>query len=110
MVPGWNEQVKELHSAARDAYWIWREIDKPREGDVYNLMKLSRIKCKHAIRKCKKDKETIIADRIAQQMCKKDHREFWKEIKHSRNSKVKHHTNIEGDYGDVNSGSMWKYL
>ena len=65
VVAGWNEQVKELHSAARDADWIWKEIGKPRQGNAFNVMKLSRIKFKHAIRKCKKDKEIIIADSIA---------------------------------------------
>ena len=37
-------------------------------------MKLSRITLKHAIRKCKKDKENIIVDSIALKMCKKRRR------------------------------------
>ena len=79
VVPSWNEKVK-----ACDAYWLWREIGTPRQRDVFNVMKLSRIKFKHAIRKCKKDKDNIIADSIAQQMCKnnkiqtnKSHRMFF---------------------------------
>ena len=32
VVPGWNDKVKALHSAARDAYLIWRAIGK--QGDV----------------------------------------------------------------------------
>ena len=44
-------------------------------------------------------------------LCKKDNRKFWKEIKHRTNSKVnKNPMNIEGVDGDVNIGSMWKYL
>ena len=42
LVPGWNEQVKELHDAARHAYLTWREIGKPRQGDVFTMMTLSR--------------------------------------------------------------------
>ena len=42
-------------------------------------------------------------------MGKKDHRKFWKEIKHHTNSKVTLTTNIEGVHGDVNIGSMRKY-
>ena len=80
VVPGWNEQVKELHSAACDFYWLWRETGKPRQGDVFNVMKLSRIKFQHAIRKCKRDKENILADSTAQKVCKKVHGKFWKEI------------------------------
>ena len=44
IVPGWNEQVKELHCAARHAYLTWRELGKPRQGDVFTMMKLSRSK------------------------------------------------------------------
>ena len=44
MVPGWNEQVNKLHRAARVAYWLWREKGKPRQVDVFNVMKLSIIK------------------------------------------------------------------
>lgn len=109
VVPGWNERVKELHCAARDAYCIWKEIGKPRQGDIFNVMKLSRMKFKQAIRKCKREKETIIADNIAEQLCQKDHRKFWKEIKHCTNSKVKLPTNIDNIHGDVNIGSMWKH-
>ena len=57
VVSGWNEQVKELHSTDRDADWLWREIDKPRQCDIFRLMKLSRIKLKHAITKYKKAKK-----------------------------------------------------
>ena len=95
---------KELHSAARDAHWLCREIGKPRQADLFNLMKLSRINSKHAIRKCKKDKENIIADNIAQNMCKKYRRQFCKEIKHHTNSKVKLPTNIKGVHGDITLG------
>ena len=55
IVPGWNEQVQELHDAVRNAYLTWREIGKPRQGDVFIMMKLSRRKFKYALRKCKRD-------------------------------------------------------
>ena len=55
IVPGWNEQVKQLHCAARHAYLTWRELCKPRQGDVFTMMKLSRGKFKFALRKCKRD-------------------------------------------------------
>ena len=42
------------------------------------MMKLSRSKFKYALRKCKRDKETIIADNIAEKLCQKDDRDIWK--------------------------------
>ena len=71
IVPGWNDQVKELHCAAGHAYMTWRELGKPRQGDVFTMMKLSRSKFKFALKKCKRDKMTIIADNIAENLCKK---------------------------------------
>ena len=66
IVPGWNEQVQELHDAARNAYLTSREVGKPRQGDFFFIMmKLSRSKFKYALRKCKRDKGSIIANNIA---------------------------------------------
>ena len=59
---------------------------------------MCRIKFKQAIRKCKKDKETIIADIIAEKMFQKDPRKFWKDVKHRVDSK-----------SDENIESMWKH-
>ena len=51
---------------------------------------------------------TIIADNIAENLCKKDSRDFWKDIKHLTNKKVKLPTNIDGVHGDNDIVSMWK--
>ena len=54
------------------------------------------------------DKMTIIADNIAENLCKKDSRDFWKDIKHFTNKKVTLPTNIDGVHGDNDIVSMWK--
>ena len=72
------------------------------------MMKLSRSKFKFALRKCKRDKETIIADNIAENLCKKDNRDFWKDIKYLTNKNVKLPTNIDGVHVDNDIVSMWK--
>ena len=92
-----------------DAYWLWREMGKPRNGDVFTLMKLCRSRFKYALRKCKKDKETIVSDRIADKMCQTDQRNFWKEIRCTMNSNVKLPTCIDGVHGDSNIAAMWKH-
>ena len=108
IVPGWNEYVKEHHDAAMDAYWLWREMGKPRNGDVFTLMKLCRSRFKYALRKCKREKETIVSDRIADKMCQTDQRNFWKEIRCTMNSNVKLPTCIDGVHGDSNIAALWK--
>ena len=69
IVPGWNAHVKEQHDYARDAYWLWREMGKPRNGDIFTLMKLSRSRLKYALRKCNREQEVIVSDSIANKMC-----------------------------------------
>ena len=81
IVPDWNEYVKEQHEAARDSYWLWLEMGKPMNGDVFTLMKLCRSRFKYALRKCMRDKETSVYDSIADKMCQTDQRNFWKEIR-----------------------------
>ena len=38
-IPGWNDLVKDVHAAARDAYLLWKESGKSRQGVIYDLMK-----------------------------------------------------------------------
>ena len=47
---------------------------------------------------------TIIADNIAENLCKKDSRDFWKDTKHLTNIP----TNIDGVHGDNDIVLMWK--
>ena len=58
--------MEELYDAARHACLTWREIGKLRQGDVFTMMKLSRSKFKYALRKCKRDEQTLIGDNIAE--------------------------------------------
>ena len=54
--------MKKLHDAARDAYLLWKDSGKPRQGVAYELMRHSRSQFKHSLRVCKNRKNTIIAD------------------------------------------------
>ena len=51
---------------------------------------------------------TIMADNIAVKLCQKDNRDFWEDIKHLTNKKVKLPTNFDGVHGDNDIFSMWK--
>ena len=73
--------MKDVHAAARDAYLLWKDSGKPRQGVIYDLMKQTRSKFKYALRVCKGNKNSIISDKIAEAMCAKNDRTFWREIK-----------------------------
>ena len=107
-IPGWNEHVKELHDAARDAYLLWKDSGKPRQGVAYELMRHSRSQFKHSLRVCKNRKNTIIADNIAANLCKKDDRAFWGEIKKMTNSKIKLPSMVGNANGNDDINTMWQ--
>ena len=107
-IPGWNEHVKELHDAARDAYLLWKDSGKPRQGVAYELMRHSRSQFKHSLRVCKNRKNTIIADNIAANLFKKDDRAFWGEIKKMTNSKIKLPSMVGNANGNDAINTMWQ--
>ena len=41
-VPGWSDDVKQSHAAARAAYQMWRNCSKPRLGFIFEEMKVTR--------------------------------------------------------------------
>ena len=95
--------MKELHDAARDAYLLWKHSGKHRQGVVYELMRHSRSQFKHSLRVCKNRKNTIIADKITANVCNKDDRAFWGEIKTMTNSKIKLPSMVGNAHGDANN-------
>ena len=57
---------------------------------------------------CKNNKNAIIADKIADNLCNKDDRTFWREIKNVTNSKVKLPSRSGDVHGSNAVAGMWK--
>ena len=54
---------------------------KPRQGVVYEILKQAWSKFKYALRVCKSKTNYIISEKIAESICAKNDRAFWREIK-----------------------------
>ena len=52
-IPGWNDMVKDAHAEARSAFLLWQSNNKPRQGYIFEDMKVSRSRFKYALRLCK---------------------------------------------------------
>jgi len=65
IVPGWNDFVKEKHSAARGAFLQWAYMGKPRCGFEYYHMVRTRSAFKLALRYCKQNEEMLRVDAYA---------------------------------------------
>ena len=71
-IPGWNDIIKAAHSDARDAFKFWVRSSKPRQGEVFDSMRISRAKFKYLLRKCRREEATIRADIIASDLSNND--------------------------------------
>lgn len=83
-IPGWNELVKPSHDRALLWHKIWVECDRPRHGEVAECMRKTRAAYHYAIRCAKKDRDSIVRQRIANALLCDNDRSFWTEIRRIR--------------------------
>ena len=78
--PGWVEQVA-TRKRERSLlwHWIWRKAGKPNNSHIYHIMKCTRHQYHYAIRLCKRSKQMIQKQKIAENIS--HHVDFWKELK-----------------------------
>ena len=51
--------MKDMHAAVRDAYLLWKDSGKSRQGVIYDLMKQTSSKFKYALRVCKGNSKSM---------------------------------------------------
>jgi len=64
-MPGWNEFILDAKEAASDAYDLWHQWDKPKQGPIFQLMQRCHARYKYAIRYCRQHESRILADSMA---------------------------------------------
>ena len=106
--PGWNEHVAELHTAAREAYLMWIESGKNRQGPLFELKKRTNARFKYALRFIKQNEAGMRADSLARKMQKHDSNDFWKEVRIMNNCKIPLPTNIDGITGLDKIAELWR--
>ena len=107
-VPGWNDYVSEMHTAAREAFLAWQGAGKPRNGPVKETMRRTRLQFKYALRRCRRAEAQARADSLAKHLAKKDTSRFWKGIHDERSSHMPNPTCIDGITGEDEILLLWK--
>lgn len=108
-VVGWNEYVYDKHAAARHDYVQWREDGRPTVGTLYDDMNRSRRLFKTAFRRCKYTSSRIESDKLANNMLKKNSKQFWKSVQYKRSAgKTARVDEVDGVVGDREIADMWK--
>jgi exonuclease III len=108
ITPGWNALVKEAHAEARQAYIIWRDLGKPRQGTACELMRKTRLNFKYSLRQCHKQEAAARAEAMANSLTKHDNIAFWKEIRNSNNTRVPLATTVDGITGEKQIVNRWE--
>ena len=75
--PGWNEHVSGLHKKVRNCFIIWRSSGKPRQGEEFESMRLTRLQFKYALRYIKQYDNTMRKDSLAKILAMSDPTKFW---------------------------------
>ena len=84
VIPGWNDNVKDLYKIASNKFLIWKHAGKPRDGLLSSDMRLSRSNFRNALRFCKINEDKIINDKIASEFENHNSKGFWREIKRKK--------------------------
>ena len=108
IVAGWNDIVKEKHSAARVAYLDWVADGRPRNGPLFTLMSRTRASFKLALRYCKVHEEMMRADACAKNLANRDFRSFCRNVnKYNNGNCTKYVSTVGGRSGKENITKMW---
>ena len=108
-IPGWNTHVREKHDAAREAFLLWKDNGRPRQGSLCDEMRQTRAHFKLALRYCKGHIEQMKADACADACFDKDARKFWNTVQRISNSKATSLINsINNISGEQNIADMWQ--
>ena len=98
-IPGWNEYVKEHAEKAKIWHDVWIECGKPRQGDVANERRKTKLKYHYAIRYVKKENIRLRNVRMGEAISENNDRLLWTEVKKMSSTNNKLPTVMDGQNG-----------
>ena len=87
---------------------MWCNAGKPRQGQIFELYRQSKSRCKYAIRYIKRHENSLRKESLDRKLVDKNPIEFWKEVKHMNASNTPLPTCIDGISGADNIAQMWR--
>ena len=107
-MPGWNEHLRGIYKESQDAFHMWRINGKPRQGQIFESMKVARSRFKYARRAVARNEESLRADALAHSLDNGDCKSFWKEVKRISTGSVPLPNKVDDACGSVAITDMWK--
>ena len=72
VIPGWNDHVREFHTAAHENFLLWKENGRPQYGKLYKGMKVSRAKFRSVLNVCRENEVDIRNKKLLDNFKNKD--------------------------------------
>jgi len=100
--------VREKHDAAREAFLLWIDNGRPRQGSICDEMRKLRAHFKLALWYCRQQIEQMKADTYTDAVYDKDARKFWNTVQRISNSKAASLINsVNNVLGEQNTSDMY---
>ena len=87
-IPGWTERVEPLREKSLFWHNLWVDCGRPRNSVVADCMRRTRAAYHYAIRQTKRDRDSIVRERLAEALINESGRDFWAEVKKIRSNKA----------------------
>jgi len=101
--PGWNEHVRQYKDASIFWHAIWKDCGSPSTGCVAQIRRKARGEYHRAIRRVKRDRDKIIANKMASSLIFNDHRDLWAECRFTKSTPF----SVDGISGDSDIASVF---
>ena len=107
VIPGWNEHVKEHAQNAKEWHDVWVQQGKPREGDVANMKRKTRLKYHYAIRYVTKENIRIRNYKMAEAISTNNDRVLWDKVRKISKTTSSLPNNMDGITGADQISSLF---
>ncbi len=97
VIPGWNDEIKDLHKFARNKFLAGKKRGRPISGVELEEMKKSRTEFRNKLKQEKNNESQIRKNKLAQSLSNKNFKSFWKEVRQIKNNKVFVSMKIDGE-------------
>ena len=100
-LPGWTPELN--HAREQSLFWhfIWGAYERPREGEVADVMRHTRNHYHYLIRGIKKNVDLIVRRSLSNALLRDPSRDYWTEVKNIQKNKLSIQNRVDDKTGSV---------
>ena len=107
IVPGWNDYVKQKYNDSRQAFKYWVSQNRPRNGIAVFNMRKCRMDFKRALAEARRNANTIMSTKLAEDNLRGNSRTFWRTVKRMSKRAAVIVDRVDSAQGEVEVAELW---